>query len=225
MTTIKFYNEGTDWSPAGSVANLLSDSGYFTEVTWPHQASLVVFNGGADIATEIYGEKPVMKGVPEIKSRRDVEELDLFKDCVSEGRFMLGICRGAQLLNCLNGGKLWQHADRHGRDHNMVDLKSGTIYQATSTHHQMMRPAKTAELIAVAAESTLKMRDGENKEFTHPRGEDITLGDDVEIVYYAGTRSLCIQGHPEYVPNSEFADYCIDLIRHKYEGARIVQAT
>jgi len=176
----------------------------------PESATLIVFNGGADIGTKIYHERPAYRGVPFEPSRRDEEEIAIFNRFPNT--FKLGICRGAQLLNCLNGGTLWQDVDRHTRDHMIVDTRTGEKIRATSTHHQMMRPNyKTGVVIATADESTRKLANPDHWE----AGHSLFYPDDhkdTEIVWYPQTRTLCIQGHPEYVPGSRFADYCFELM-------------
>lgn len=181
-------------------------------------ADIICFNGGADIATTIYGERPALRGVPLLQSYRDTNEIEVFeKYRHNPSKLKLGICRGAQLLNCLNGGTLWQDVDNHGRDHKMTILETGHTMRITSTHHQMMRPdyAK-ATIIATADESTYKL--AEFAEF--PAAFYADDHKDAEIVYYPETNSLCIQGHPEYVPGSEFADYSIELILQKLAQGR-----
>ena len=215
---IKFYSEGSDWSPGGSVSDLLNRHKEFEEVFTPSTADLIVFNGGADIATSIYGEKPVMRNIPLEPSRRDQREMDLFDEAVDRGLFILGICRGAQLLNCLNGGSLWQHVDGHHSNHDMFEIKTGRIIYTTSTHHQQMRPGKDAEIVCIANESTIKQRDGEKKAIV--KHTDRASGDDMEVIFYPKTRTLCTQGHPEYVPSSDFAKWSIDLILEKYQYSR-----
>lgn len=208
--TIKFYSH-YDWDSSDTMTYLLSKAGY-KPVSHPMDADIIVFNGGADIGTEIYSEIPCMRGIPQFMSTRDKEEVALFDMAEREGKFMLGICRGAQLLNCLNGGTLWQHVDNHGRDHKMIDLATRRLYMATSTHHQMMRPAKDAKIIAVANEAANKHAEEVHKHFQPSKVTDPINGADTEIVWYGKTRSLCIQGHPEYVPGSDFANYCLNLI-------------
>lgn len=181
------------------------------EIHNPEEADIIVFNGGEDIATELYGEKPVMRRIPRVVSTRDQDERYVFEKYSAMGKFFLGICRGAQLLNVLNGGKLWQHVNNHGLSHPITD-SSGDTYIATSTHHQMMRPGKLGEVIATALEATAKMADGVSFEGSQDRNVEA----DVEIVWYKGNRTLCIQGHPEYVPGSEFANYCLKLIKDHY---------
>ncbi len=171
-------------------------------------ADVICFNGGADIATTIYGERPALRGVPLFQSYRDTNEIEVFERFRNNPSVLkLGICRGAQLLNCLNGGTLWQDVNNHGSNHNMTILETGHVMKITSTHHQMMRPNyKTAVMIGVSNESTYKLAEG----MSYPEAYFDDHGDP-EIVYYPDTNSLCIQGHPEYVPGSEFADYCVEL--------------
>lgn len=180
------------------------------------EANIICFNGGADIATEIYGEHPALRGVPLRKSYRDDYEVKMFKHFGADtSKLKLGICRGAQLLNCLNGGTLWQDVDGHGSNHTMTVVETGHVMRVTSTHHQMMRPNyKTAVIIGVSDQATYKIAEGASfPENSYPDDHK-----DAEIVYYPDTNSLCIQGHPEYEPTSEFADYCIELIQ-KYLSA------
>lgn len=210
MARKTFYSIG-DWGGPDSVSYLLRLH-QMNEVKKPEDADIIVFNGGADIATEIYNESPVFRGIPAFLSHRDEEEMDIFNTFVGE-KFFLGICRGAQLLNCLNGGTLWQHVDNHGRYHKMLDLRDGKNIYISSTHHQMMRPSQDAEIIAVASEA-------KNKFAEHDTLNDIKeVNTDIETVFYKDTNSLCIQGHPEYMPGSEFAEWSIALLNDKLKAA------
>ncbi len=185
-------------------------------------ADIIIWNGGADIATEIYGEEPAYKGIPSIMSMRDRKEVDTynkFKD--DKTKLKVGICRGAQLLNCLNGGTLWQDVSHHGRSHNMTVVETGEVIRITSTHHQMMRPNyDKAKLIAVADEADYK----QSQRDIYPYGSFPDDHKDTEIVYYPDTHCLCIQGHPEYVPGSYFAEYCIGLINQYLSEVRACAA-
>lgn len=181
---------------------------------------VVVFNGGADIGTSIYGEKPCEHGGPLAPSQRDLDEIDIWKQIKDDPEVLkVGICRGSQLLNCLNGGTLWQDVNGHNRgDHLMTIIETGEKMVVTSTHHQMMRPTKEAIIIAVANEATQKRAEHDICRLGNPHLSTGKFNDDyndTEIVYYPSTHTLCIQGHPEYVPHSDFARFCIDLIINK----------
>lgn len=211
-----FEHEGADQG----MADLLSNQGW-QEVA--HElADVIIFNGGADIGTSMYEEKPIGRGIPEKPSPRDQAEMNLYYK-YREKKLLLGICRGAQILNVLNGGKLWQDVNNHGRSHFMTILATGQKMWITSTHHQMMRPHSSGKVLAIADESTAKHAD---RDSWSPRGGAFFADDhkDTEIVWYPSSGSLCIQGHPEYVPNSEFATFCLDMITHYLEEVRIVAA-
>jgi putative glutamine amidotransferase len=211
MQRLKFYSIG-DWGGQDSMSYLLRLH-QMSEVRNPDLADIIVFNGGADIGTEIYGEAPAFRGIPAFRSRRDDEEIDIFNTYVGD-KFFLGICRGAQLLNCLNGGTLWQHVDNHGKYHKMLDLRTGKNIFISSTHHQMMRPnLNKGTVIAVASESKNKFSEKDTLNDIHDTNHDI------ETVWYPESRSLCIQGHPEYMPGSEFADWSVELLLGCYKAA------
>jgi putative glutamine amidotransferase len=67
----------------------------------------LVLQGGADVSPESYGETPLR---PEWHGDRvrDLYELEMLWECVFQGKPVLGICRGAQLINVAFGGTLYQ---------------------------------------------------------------------------------------------------------------------
>ena len=67
----------------------------------------LVLQGGADISPETYGAKP-WKTETDADPIRDEYELDLLRGFIGAGKPVLGICRGAQLLNVYCGGTLVQ---------------------------------------------------------------------------------------------------------------------
>lgn len=199
-------------------ASLLFASRGYKLVDSLDEADIVVLNGGEDIATEIYGQEPITAGYgsPRTKSHRDKMEILCYERAVAQGKFVFGICRGAQLANCLNGGTLWQHITNHGYAHDIVDLRTGKIYNASSLHHQEMIPPEGAEILAVANRAACKYdKDDQLVSFT-PADNALLEGKDVEVVWFPKTRTLGIQGHPEYMPRSDFADYCFELVDSLY---------
>lgn len=181
-------------------------------------ADILCLNGGADIGTEIYGEIPVGSSnwdSPRFRSRRDDAEIAMYHEAREMDKFIFGICRGAQLITCLEGGSLWQHVNKHYGDHPIKDVFTGKSYSATSIHHQMMRPPsdKEHQIIAVANRSSLKI--SQHEKWIQSDEDELS---DPEIVWYPDCRALCVQGHPEYAVRSEFADYCTQLIRHLWSS-------
>ncbi len=165
---------------------------------------LLIFWGGADIDPALYHEKNVASySDPD----RDAIEVPIFLRALELKIPMLGICRGAQFLCAMNGGKLWQNVKNHGRSH-MVTTSSNTEFVVTSTHHQMMRPFG-GELLAWA-------KDILSLEKENADGKTLCSEPEAEVVYWKDTNSLGVQGHPEYLDkDSPFSQYVRSLIKDK----------
>ena len=67
----------------------------------------LVLQGGTDVSPRSYGHEPLR---PEWQGDivRDRYEMELLAGFVDVGKPVLGICRGAQLINVAYGGTLWQ---------------------------------------------------------------------------------------------------------------------
>ncbi len=68
----------------------------------------LILVGGADIAADVYGAEPHPTADPPIPLR-DATEIALVRAAASRGLPVLGICRGAQVINVAAGGTLRQH--------------------------------------------------------------------------------------------------------------------
>jgi gamma-glutamyl-gamma-aminobutyrate hydrolase PuuD len=108
---------------------------------------------------------------------------------------MIGICRGAQFLNVMAGGTLWQHVNHHSGVHPLtVYDRDGRLVgsgKVNSVHHQQMRPGPGGVILGMARESTLRV-DASGAE------QAADKFDDVEIVWYPEKNFYCFQGHPEF---------------------------
>lgn len=71
----------------------------------------VVITGGHDIDPVLYAAEPEVK--PKYDAERDALEVAVIDDALARGLPMLGICRGAQLLNARRGGNLFQELKSH----------------------------------------------------------------------------------------------------------------
>jgi gamma-glutamyl-gamma-aminobutyrate hydrolase PuuD len=170
---------------------------------------LVLFTGGEDVNPAHYNEN--IGKYTHINSNRDKKEIDTFYR-FKDKSFLLGICRGSQLLTILSGGKLIQHVEGHCRDHSMV-LNNSLKYNITSSHHQMIYPfdlnEKDYELIGYSEYF-------QSKTYLNGNNEEIELSKDFlepEIVYYKNTNALCIQGHPEWSHcEKRTSNMCLNLI-------------
>jgi GMP synthase-like glutamine amidotransferase len=154
---------------------------------------LLVFTGGEDVSPKLYNQQKGM--YTSTNENRDSLERHSFS--VFENVPKLGICRGAQFLTVMNGGKLIQHVVNHGQSHPII-VDGWGEYLMTSTHHQMLFPFNLSEkeyqMIAYSKyfRSTVYLN-GDNEEIDLPNNFL-----EPEIVYYDKSRSLCIQGHPEF---------------------------
>ncbi len=118
----------------------------------------LILQGGMDVSPNSYGEFPLR---PEWSGDRvrDLYELDLIWECIFQGKPVLGICRGCQLLNVAFGGSLYQdietqvddarrHVDAEAYDqhtHTLAFTRTSLLErlyplsdapEVTSIHHQ-----------------------------------------------------------------------------------------
>jgi len=185
----------------------------FQTVVMPEHCDIAVFTGGADVNPALYGEN-IVPGT-NFSPRRDAADIAFWRR-LPQGCMKVGICRGSQLLNVLNGGRLWQDADNHGlyKGHYVKDLLTGANRQVSSTHHQQFRPADDAEIVAVAHLSSRKF--AENVMWHRKPDDASTYGTDYEVLWYANTRTLCFQGHPEYAEPVDTEPYFFELIERYF---------
>ena len=70
----------------------------------------ILVPGGVDMDPSTYGEAPHPK-LGNIDPSRDRTEMLMAKWAVEDKKPYLGLCRGAQVLNVVQGGSLWQDLD------------------------------------------------------------------------------------------------------------------
>ncbi|WP_309624747.1 gamma-glutamyl-gamma-aminobutyrate hydrolase family protein [Methylibium sp.] len=165
----------------------------------------LVLQGGTDIAPESYGETPLAPDWAGDRVR-DRYEIGLFEAFVAQGKPVIGICRGCQLINVALGGTLYQdiptqlpsaiaHRDDERYDHQFheVSLVPGsrlaalypsiTHAEINSIHHQGIK-ALALELDVEA----LAVPDGL-----------------IEAVRWRGPSYLFgMQWHPEFMAQRQF---------------------
>lgn len=170
-----------------------------------HKNGVLLLWGGEDIGTDIYGQQPYNAHARKVASKRDLKEKALFSEAVNLGIPIIGICRGAQMVCALSGGTLAQHIDNHGRSHSVTLHDEGDVtMMVNSSHHQMMLPPLSAEILASSIGTTGIMGDGGS-------GYYHTVN---EVVYFPTTNALGIQPHPEWANcPREFVHYCTRKIK------------
>lgn len=173
----------------------------------------VVFWGGTDISPSFYSQDhhPANQATQQL-SARDRFEKDVMEDCISLGIPMIGVCRGAQLMCAIAGGKLIQHVTNHHGSHNML-TSDGRSISTTSCHHQMMYPFDVEhEMLAWSEHSRSSCYEGENPTDI----VDMSGKVEPEVVYFPTIKGLAIQGHPEWAnPTSDFCQYVNSLTKEK----------
>lgn len=169
-------------------------------------ADIVCFTGGSDVSPSYYGEEPIPG--TSFNPDRDETESIIYADCLALHKPMVGICRGGQFLNVMNGGKMWQDVNGHALavGHPLTDVKSNKVWRVTSTHHQMMIPANDGEVLATACEATHKKSWQKERISQNPDNKD------VEVVWYDASSCLCFQPHPEF-QEGECREYFMELMR------------
>lgn len=174
------------------------------------QADLVLFTGGADVTPGLYAEEAHSETSND--ARRDAKEVAEFKKALALDIPMIGICRGAQFLCVMAGGKLVQDMENKYSQH-PIQMWDGSIQQITSTHHQAMCPfnlAKDEYHLLGWGENLSNHHEGGKREELSEYWEDFK---EAEICYFPDIKALCIQGHPEYsFQNKETLVYLQDML-------------
>jgi putative glutamine amidotransferase len=105
----------------------------------------LVLMGGSDVCPETYGDKALK---PEWSGDRirDEYEIGLLNAFVARGKPVLGVCRGAQLINVGMGGTLWQ--DLATQVPHALNHRDWSIYEANSHATAIVPGSGLAKLYA-----------------------------------------------------------------------------
>lgn len=195
------------------------------------QPDVILYGGGVDISPKLYGGKFIKETGQVPFLLRDGMEVFCFQFSqlfMEKMPLTLAICRGAQLVNTLNGGTINPNVEGHVLSHaDVVDsIKLDTDHaveyfgknkadtfgvRINSLHHQSMIPPHPTK--AKAHPHTVLCRTITKADATHPSGEK---GEgDIEAIWYPKTRSICIQWHPEYDPKGR-SGWLVDRILEDY---------
>ncbi|MCE9647424.1 MAG: gamma-glutamyl-gamma-aminobutyrate hydrolase family protein [Chloroflexi bacterium] len=72
------------------------------------QLNGILFTGGGDVSLDYFPGSPHPR-VDGVDDARDSTEISLMRSSVKDGKPLLGICRGAQVMNVALGGTLYTH--------------------------------------------------------------------------------------------------------------------
>lgn len=132
----------------------------------------LILSGGHDVSPIYYGEEPYQK-LGDIFPERDRFEFELLRKAKEKNIPIMGICRGAQIINAYHGGTMYQDLSycpseviKHWQEHNpemvthTVGLVEDTLVSnlleekevwVNSFHHQVIK--NIPENFVVSAES------------------------------------------------------------------------
>lgn len=138
--------------------------------TYVSQIDKLLLAGGHDVSPKFYGEPPHQK-LGDTDPGRDAFEIALVKEALKQGKPIMGVCRGMQLLNVAFGGTVYQDLSLREEEtykhvqlptpfqtpSHFVNLEKDFVlsaflperYEVNSFHHQVL--ARVAEEFTVMA--------------------------------------------------------------------------
>ena len=171
-----------------------------------YQCDGFVLTGGVDTHPSFYRGKTIYNNSPStFQIERDYFEEKIYRYSQLNKLPVLGICRGMQLINVLEGGKLIQDLDngneRHRKEesdkvHSIIAERSSLLHKVSgsmsgrvnSAHHQAIDPEGIGDNLMVNAYDDDDEKIIEGLEFKNKAGKAFML---------------CVQWHPERINNKE----------------------
>jgi putative glutamine amidotransferase len=154
----------------------------------------IVISGGDDIDPSLYLPQAPDRAPPD--PDRDRFEIDALRHVMDSDLPVLGICRGAQLMNVVLGGNLYP---------DLRPLRRRTSNRRTPLARKTLRVVRGSELHALLGAEQLRINSLHHQAI-HQLGEQLMVsGRDldgfVQAVEMPGRRFLLgVQWHPEYLP-------------------------
>ena len=172
----------------------------------------LLLSGGGAVDPELYGGDP---GVAEFVNRkRDDFEIALIREARAKKIPILGICRGAQILNVAFGGELIDlDSDKElkeihfGIKGHPIEIEKGSLLS------KLMRPGRIENVKSYHRQAVGRLGEGVRAVARSPEG----TVEAVEISGYEDEWTVAVQWHPEMTVDDELQ---LALIRAFVEEAR-----
>jgi GMP synthase-like glutamine amidotransferase len=158
----------------------------------PDEFCLVLFTGGADVDPSYYNDTSP-NGYCVYNSERDKQEAIIYSHAIEHDIACIGICRGLQFINVMNGGKMMHHISGHegGGWHTFASPALESAIRVNSLHHQMIIPAPYSHVIGHCPVN-------QSDEYIGANDRNVRwVGPELEAAYYPLTKSAGVQYHPE----------------------------
>ena len=185
----------------------------------------LIMTGGEDVDPSYYGEEPD-PNLEEVNKERDVSDMAMLQEAIDEDMPTLCTCRGAQVLNILSGGSLYQDIPT------TEEFKEQTVVhrdpeEIDFTYHDVTIEEDSL-LSQIVGEETLKVNS-----WHHQGLKDI--GDDLKVTAHTEDgmvegieRTDCsyvigVQWHPEWSVeegDDSFLVFFTDLMDHTGLGEK-----
>jgi putative glutamine amidotransferase len=168
----------------------------------------LLLTGGGDVEPARYGATPEPE-IENVDPERDASELAVVAAAVSRHLPVLGICRGAQLLNVAFGGTLHQHLASEGRvTHQERERRSDLIHDVTAEAGSLLaslagvEPFKVNSIHHQAANAL-----GRQLRATAAAEDGV-----VEALESDDGSVLAVQWHPECIPDHPVTQALFDWL-------------
>ncbi len=168
------------------------------EVITPEDVNLpdydvLLLSGGGDVHPKFYGEDIKYPDLVETDEGRDRLELTLIGRSLAEGKPILGICRGLQILTVALGGALYQDLGEEGFDGGMHRARDG------DAHHPVRFYGRFLEVFGERGEVNSSHHQGLKVLPQVPDLEVLAVSPDglIEAFQIPSLKLLALQWHPE----------------------------
>jgi len=159
----------------------------------------LLLTGGGDISPDHYGAAREEK-TSGIDNERDRSELALVAAALERGIPVLGVCRGAQLVNVAFGGTLRQHLDdANGIRHTRPRRRYETV------HRILLEPESLLAGLLERRELDVNSMHHQGIELLGDHLQPMGRAEDglVEVIENRERRVLAVQWHPECLPREK----------------------